>query len=55
MGSRDGGVGTSLLLLSGLLEDEGDDGVGGTLHHADDGVVDGILKGQRQDLTRWRW
>ena len=43
MGSRDGGHGGTLLLLSGLLEDEGDNGVGGALHHADDGVVDGIL------------
>ena len=45
MGSGNGGHGGALLLLSGLLEDKGDDGVGGTLHHADDGVVDGILEG----------
>merc|ERR1712198_781317 len=43
VGSGNGGHGRALLLLSGLLEDEGDDGVGGALHHANDGVVDGIL------------
>merc|ERR1712002_669543 len=43
VGSGNGGHGGALLLLSGLLENEGDDGVGGALHHADDGVVDGIL------------
>merc|ERR1719334_458370 len=43
VGSGNGGHGGALLLLSGLLEDEGDDGVGGALHHANDGVVDGIL------------
>merc|ERR1712198_86365 len=45
VGSRDGHHGGSLLLGAIILlrKDEGDDGVAGGCHHANDGLIDGIL------------